>query len=486
MDHERQLKRGMVWLGSASLVAKLVDTLSLIVVLSFLSREQLGLATLASSVVAFLESLNGLGIGTAVIQRRDLSASETAGAHWYSIFVGLGLTAFAFLIAPVFAAIYSAPELTLMTRVAAAKLLFVSMATVPLGLLSRDLQFRNVGVISTVATVLSSGLTIVLAAAGAGAWAPLVANTAHGLFQLLGVCVLAPLFPRPTLAFARIRPLISAGVHVAGGSVFGQVTRNLDYFVVGRFAGLGTLGTYRIAFDLAMGPMVAILNVIGRSALPVYSRLAAQLPELTRAFGWTVRSLCLLILAPLLLVFLEGERIFELLAKTPEPYTLTVLRLLCLAAFLRAVSQPFSQVLVALGHTRRNLLEAFSSTLLLSVSMALSIVVVTGYPVAVRVGIGWLVAYVLQVGVDLLLTRGLLPGIARALGRALLAPLSVALLVALATLLVRPLLPFGDAPWHVVTHGALVVGFYVLGLRTLAGVRLRGLVGAGSSKEPSL
>jgi O-antigen/teichoic acid export membrane protein len=436
-------------------------------------------------VVAFLESLNGLGIGIAVIQGRALSEQEKAAAHWYSVLVGLGLTVLAFVSAPLFASIYSAPELTLMTQVAGVKLLFVSMATVPLGLLSRDLSFRSVGVISTVATLLSSGLTIVLAAAGAGAWAPLLANTAHGLFQLLGVCVLAPFFPRLTFSFAPIRPLIRAGVHLAGGAVCGQVTRNLDYFIVGRFGGLATLGTYRVAFDLAMGPMQVILQVIGRSALPVYSRLAGQLPELLRAFGWTVRSLALLGLAPLLLVFLEGERLFELLAKTPEPHTLVVLRCLCVAALMRAASQPFSQVLVALGHTRRGLLEALSSTLLIALSMTLWVAFGTAYPVAVRVGIAWLVAYVIQVGVDILLTRPLLPGVGHALARALSAPLGIALSVGLATLLVRLLVPLDDLPWPALMHGLLVLALYLIALRTLAGVRLRGLVAAGSSRDRS-
>lgn len=485
MDHQRQLTRGMLLLGSASLVAKLLDALSLVVVLGFLSREQLGLATLALSVVALLESLNGLGIGTSVIQRRELSASDSAGAHWYAVLVGLALTALAFLIAPTIAVLYEAPELTLMTRVAAAKLAFVGAATVPLSLLSRELRFASVGVISTVATLFSAGLAIVLAAAGAGAWAPLLGNTMHGLFQLLGVCLVAPFFPRPTLPFTRLRPLITGGLHVAGGSALGQVTRNLDYFVLGRLAGLATLGTYRVAFDLAMAPMMAIMQVISRSALPVYSRLQARTPELIQAFGWSVRSLALLILAPLLFMFLEGESVFELLAKSHEPHMLTLLRYLCMAAFLRAVSQPFSQVLVALGRTRRSLFAALSSTLLIAAAMTLSIALATSYPLVLRIGLAWLGAYVLQLVVDLLLSRRLLPGIVVELARALSAPLGIALLVVGVMLLVRPLLPFEDPRWRVGAHFALLAALYLLGVRTLAGVRVWDLFGAGSSKGRS-
>src|SRR5690606_26773348 len=123
------------------------------------------------------------------------------------------------------------------------------------------------------------------------------------------------------------------------------------------------------------------LQVIGRSALPVYSRLAAEPKELVRAFGWTLRSLSLLVIAPILLVFVAGESVFVLLSKGVEPYTVPVLRVLCVAALLRAVSQPFSQVLVAMGHGRRSLLEALSSTVLVALGMALSVLLLEPLPV---------------------------------------------------------------------------------------------------------
>lgn len=473
MDHQRQLARGMLWLGSASLVARVVDALSLIVVLGFLSREELGVATLAWSVTTFLESMNGFGINASVIQRRDLSAEEAAGAHWYATAIGVLLTAIVFVIAPLFASFYSAPDLTPMTRVAGTKLLFVGLANVPLARLSRDMRFGMLGAISTVATLLAAALSIVLATTGFGAWAPLLANTAHGLFQLLGVMWVAPFFPRPTLSLSKLRPLIDNGLHVAGGSVLGQVTRNLDYFVVGQLAGLATLGTYRVAFDLAMAPMVAILQVIGRSALPVYSRLAAEPKELVRAFGWTLRSLSLLVIAPILLVFVAGESVFVLLSKGVEPYTVPVLRVLCVAALLRAVSQPFSQVLVAMGHGRRSLLEALSSTVLVALGMALSVLLLEPLPVAVRVALGWLGAYVIQLGVDVALTRDLLPHVTRVMARALAAPLAVAGTVGAALLVASTLLEFEDPRWAAASHALLLVVLYLLGTRFIAGVRYR-------------
>ena len=75
-DPHHDLGRGLLWLGTSNLLSKVLDALSAIFVLRFLSKEELGLATLAWATTTLVESFNGLGIGGALIQ--SATASETA------------------------------------------------------------------------------------------------------------------------------------------------------------------------------------------------------------------------------------------------------------------------------------------------------------------------------------------------------------------------------------------------------------------------
>jgi O-antigen/teichoic acid export membrane protein len=469
----------MLWLGSASFASKIIDALSLIIVLRFLTREELGTATLAWSITTFVESFNGMGINAAVVQRAKLGDDDVASAHWYAVTTSIAFMLLVCVLAPPLSQLYGAPELSPMVQLSSCKLLFVGLANVPLALLSRGLKFRTLGAVASGATLFSATLTIVLAAAGAGAWAPLLGNTAHGLFQFVGVCVFAPLWPRFSMSLSRLRPMIGPGLNVAAGSALSQLTRNLDYFVVGHIAGLATLGTYRVAFDLAMAPTLAILQVMGRSALPVYSRLAGDVDALTKALAWTVRNTALLALGPLLLVFFEGESVFLLLGKGADPGLVPVLRCLCVAALLRTLVQPYPHLLVAWGRAGRGLLEAVLTTVLLSVTLALCVRFLVFWPVPLRIACAWILTYLSLPALEIQLTRDIVPQAAVRVLRSLYAPLGVALSVTAVMGIIGWLSPLGPGALRAATHGGLVVLLYVFAVRQWAGVRLRRLFGFG-------
>src|SRR3954454_6464431 len=82
IDGQDQIKRGLLWLGSAAIAARLLDVGARIAVVSLLSKEQMGLASLALSACAILESLSGRGIGTALAQAKDLSRAKEGSLFW--------------------------------------------------------------------------------------------------------------------------------------------------------------------------------------------------------------------------------------------------------------------------------------------------------------------------------------------------------------------------------------------------------------------
>ena len=95
MTEERQiLARGLLWLGSATAISRIIDALGLVLVLRLLSREEIGIATLAWSVTVFVECFSSLGIGTATLQQPDLTPEQTSSAFWYGTAIA-GLLAIA-------------------------------------------------------------------------------------------------------------------------------------------------------------------------------------------------------------------------------------------------------------------------------------------------------------------------------------------------------------------------------------------------------
>jgi len=62
-SHQQHLHRGFNWLGGAMIIAKITDFGTILVVLRFLTKEQVGAASLVVAFGAVIEAFDGLRPG---------------------------------------------------------------------------------------------------------------------------------------------------------------------------------------------------------------------------------------------------------------------------------------------------------------------------------------------------------------------------------------------------------------------------------------
>lgn len=474
-EERRHLARGLLWLGSATAVARILDALAMVLVLRFLSRQDIGLATLAWSVTVFVECFNGLGIGTATLQQPELSERQTSSAFWYASGIACVLATAVVLGAPWIAQLYGAPALTSMIRVSAAKLLFVGLAAVPLALLARDMRYKALGSVTTMATLLSGVTTLALAASGAGAWAPLLGNLMNGAAQLLGASVLCRPFARQVFDWAALRGMARTGMHISGSVAVVQLSRNLDYLLLGRLVSTEALGGYRVAFDLAMAPSIAILQVGNRTALPVYSKVGRELQKLAAAWLWTVRTVTLMTIPVMALMFVDGEQILALLGKSGWPHAGDAIRLLSVAAFMRGIAETIPSVYVAAGKSQLSLVHAVLNLALVALAMVAGLQLFAGEDHVLVIACAWVAATVALVAASLVISQRAVALSPWAMFRALFKPCLVFGAVVLALVAIRPLQPasLGLAQGIDVLATILV---YVAALRLIMGIKIKNLL----------
>jgi O-antigen/teichoic acid export membrane protein len=373
IDGQDQIKRGMFWLGSASMAARLLDVGATIAVVSLLSKEQMGLASLALSACAILESLSGLGIGSALVQAEELSQDEESSLFWLTSAGGFGLGLILLGLAPILTATYGEPRLGPLLWVSALKLALVGMSVVPLQLLSKALRFREIGAVQTLSSLGEGVIKIACAFAGAGAWSLVIGNVARGLVLLVAVFAFARFRPRLHCSGREVKRFVGFGLKVAGSSVLYQVYKNSDYFLVGKLLGIEALGLYRVAFDVAMQPTDAIIIVVGRVGFPVYSRLASNLAALRATFLSNTKSIFLLVAPVAAVIFFAAHPLLDVLGGGRWAAAVPAVRVLVWAALLRAATTAFPAIYVALGKPEYTTLESLITLVVLSSSFWLGL-----------------------------------------------------------------------------------------------------------------
>lgn len=444
IDPKHEMRRGLWWMGAATLAMRLLDVGGSLLVLQFLAPSEVGLAALAWSIAVAIEAFNGLGVGQVVVRQRELSHGELSGLFWFCTLLGVAGVAVLGGLAPFLAVFYADWRLYPMVLVSATKLVFVGAALVPLQLLTRDLHFKTAGAAQTLATLGEAVTKVVLVVAGLGAWGLVLANVARGLFLCLALWRLAPFRPALVAADASTRRAVAFGFRTALASIIYHVYRNLDYLLIGRVLGLRVLGIYQTAFQLGMTPLEIVLQLVNRVQYPIYARLRDQPAALLQAFNRSARSL-LLILGPVaaLLCFASTD-LLALIGGGKWLPAVPLIQVLVWASLLRGISQLFPQLYNATGRPDFSVVDALFTGATLVSGFVLALWLAPEGQGAQWVAWVWLLTYPLPLVAHFRMARHCSPVRPGPLLRGLVTPAAgigvVALVLAIGSL-ARPHLP---------------------------------------------
>ena len=352
MEEQRHLARGFNWLGGATIIARIVDALTVLAVLLFLTKQQVGIAAIVVSVGMIVEALNGLGTAEALIQGTNLRREALDSLFWFILATSLVVAAATLLAAPLLARAYGVSGIALYLVPIALKQPLVAAAIIPLARLNRALRYERIATVNVTASILAAATRLALAATGAGVWSPVLAYSSSGVWVLASALIASPFLPRRRFEWLAIRPILRFGLRVTASNLTEQVFKNIDFLLVGAFYGTVRLALYRVAFDLAMEPAMAMGTLVNRTALPVFARLSAAHQPLVPALGWSLGRVALLTTPLSAALYLAAGPLTALLHDGQDrsyAAAATPLKLLAAASLLRITTQLLYPIMMGAG-----------------------------------------------------------------------------------------------------------------------------------------
>ena len=392
-DERHEIRRGLLFLGSAGVFARVVDLAAIVVVLFFVTKEELGAATVAWALTTIAEAAVGIGLGMAVVQTPTLDERLERASLTFAMLSGVVLAIALGSLGPFVATWTGDPNVTGYLAVSAAKLVFVGASLVPLHLLTRALRFRSFGAVQVVATLLAAATRVAAAMGGLGAWAIVLGHALHPLFVLLTLALVKAKIPRPTLDLAGIGPLLRFGVRSSASEVLERFHRHADTLLVNHFLGPGAVGVYKVAMDVTGGVATAIGDIVNKAALPVLSRLAGERERFAEAFLWATKKVVSLAGPVLLAVAVLGGPFIAAIQGGEFASASVLLPFLAVAAFLRLVFQLFPMAFYAQGHPEESLRLAVISIGVLFVVLGGALATLGQSIGLLAAGLGWLLHY---------------------------------------------------------------------------------------------
>jgi PST family polysaccharide transporter len=239
-----------------------------------LTPAEFGLMSAATVVIALSQIVSRIGVGPAIIQRRELEPTHIRVAVTLSCGLGLLLGAIVYLAAPAIAAFYRMPDLAPVLRVVAFLFPLDGLNTVGKSLLSRDLHFRR-WVTLDVGSYLAgyAVVGVLLAWWGYGVWALVIANLAQVSLRTVAMYLVTRHSLRPSFDGQAARELLGFGFGLSLAQIGAVISQQGDNFVVGRWLGPAALGVYGRAYTLMVMPATAFGKIVNRVLFPVMAQV---------------------------------------------------------------------------------------------------------------------------------------------------------------------------------------------------------------------
>jgi len=342
--------RGFMLLAAQRVVGLLISVVGGIMLARLLMPEVFGVYAIIGFAVGLGVTFGDLGLGSALVQRRDLDPAASLGVAFTAhIVLALGMGAAIVGLAPALVDwLGLAPDAVEPLRCLALLVPLSAFRMPAVVLLERNLDYLSLTVADTLDTVLFHAVTIVAALAGMGVWSFVLGAV---LARLSGLTVIWRSSRwRPVLRWrwADLAPVLRFGTAFQGAALLTLVRDAVVPTYVAALSGVSAVGFLNWAAALAFLPL-QVVSIAGKVLFPTLSQLRDDPPRFAVATERALNRVALILYPAALLLLTGAPPIVRLVFGDPWVPAVPALRLFCLTAIIGGTSNILIHALYCLG-----------------------------------------------------------------------------------------------------------------------------------------
>jgi O-antigen/teichoic acid export membrane protein len=341
---------GVRWFAGAKIASEVLQLAAAVALARLITPADFGSASVALIFLPLAVILTYEGFGSALVQRKLITAGHYEAATLTSIASGFVLSLLAFLLAPILAAPIFGDEIARLIQLVSPAFALAGIGAVSRAHLLRRLDFRTTSLIETASLVLGSGAAVALAAAGMGADSLVLGGVATVAIASLLLVIAAPP-SRPRWRSQELAEISRFGAPAAAAGVLYVAISNVDYAVLATRLNAAQVGIYWRAFQLGVLYQDKLSGVMMRLAFPLYSR-TRDLDEMKRLHERATRIHGAVVVPLLAILIVTAPELVPLVFGDAWRAAVEPAQILALAGMIAAILTGYPQVMLAAGRPR--------------------------------------------------------------------------------------------------------------------------------------
>jgi len=334
---KQKVSKATFWNLGSSAINGFLRFASTAVVARILSPEDFGVFGLAMIVQGVVLLFGNFGFGPALIYKKDADEEHYSTFFWTNVFTGLLLTGITIGLAPLAAMFFRNHLVQPVLMVVAINFLINGIPAIYRTRLTKDLKFKEISLTEFYSTIAHVFVLTGSAYLGCGVWSIVFALIFSNLIRIPIYMFYEKWHPKFTFSTRKLKEMFGYGRNLFAEQILNYLSKNVDYFIVGRILGAKQLGLYQFAYNVPHLPYIHFAQRVTSILFPMLSKVQDDATSFSRGYLKAI-SFVNLVTFPVIGFLFVATREFVLTVYGNQWESIIVpLKILCLTAAIRCI-----------------------------------------------------------------------------------------------------------------------------------------------------
>lgn len=312
-EHKKQTISGLRWTVLDQIINQAVTFGLGIFLMTLLPPTSFGLLGMVTVFSGFLSVFKDFGLGSSIIQRKDITNQDLDTVFWATVALGIFLTILLIGLSPIIATYYEEPKLVNITIGLSFLFVIQSLSSIHLTLLKKQMNFKFLFQVNVTAALLAGITALVMAYLDYGVWALVIQQLLNATLLTLLLFIFNNYTPKFQFVKKILNSHLKFSLPLVGRGSVNYWARNADNFFIGKFLGAELLGIYTRSYSIMMLPVGRISGVISSVMFPSLSIIQDDLERVNTIFLKITRTIAFVTFPLMAILTLGAESFVKLL-----------------------------------------------------------------------------------------------------------------------------------------------------------------------------
>lgn len=356
------VRRSLAWSMLGHYGVMTLIFLSSVILSRLLTPAEIGVYSVAYSVMVVAQALREFGTSSYLVQEKDLTEDRLRSASGVTLVMGWGLALFFLLLSVPLAHWYGQPALGTMIRILSIDYFLLPVGAPLMALLVREMRFDVSSRISVIGSVVQMGVSVGLVLLGWSYYGLAWGAVAEAVSSVVLCTLYSPRRAWIWPGFRDWRRVAAFGWRAATTNILLTLNESSTDLVVGRFLGPAAAGFFSRANGLTNMLFTRVWGGAATVVMAEFSRRNHDGEPLEEGYTHAIALLTGIAWPVLAVLSISAGLVVSLLLGPQWNESVILVRILCFAAMIDTLSLPVSVTLLAAGHARLDLRAAVWTT----------------------------------------------------------------------------------------------------------------------------